>query len=172
MIVFLDTNMLGSVVNPTVKSASVQAIKRWAQEMQDAGHQLAVPAIADYEVRRELHRRHAQKSIAALDTFNNEVPGRYLPVEETALRLAAVLWGRVRNEGKPTADSKALDGDVILAAQVIGAGVRRGSVCGRHRQCDPPGIICEREKVAGNRPMTDTFWTQGLPRARLVPRNG
>jgi len=123
MIVFLDTNILGAVVNPQVKSPDVQAIKQWAEAMQDAGHLLVVPAIADYEIRRELHRLKATVSLAALDLFNSEVPDRFLPIEPEAMFIAAREWGRVRNAGKPTADPKALDGDVILAGQVLEQGL-------------------------------------------------
>ena len=119
MIVFLDANVLGDIVNPRPKSDTVKAVQQWSKAMIDAGHILLVPAIADYEVRRELHRKGATASIAALDTFNAFVPGRFVPIENEALRIAAREWGRVRNEGKPTADPHALDGDVILAGQVL-----------------------------------------------------
>jgi predicted nucleic acid-binding protein len=41
----------------------------------------------------------------------------YLPLDTEAMILAAQLWAEARNKGKPFTDDRALDGDVILAAQ-------------------------------------------------------
>ena len=68
-----------------------------------AGHRLIVPAIADYEVRRELERVGQRKGLA--------------------LRLAAKLWAQARHAGVPTADPKELDCDVLIAAQALTMGV-------------------------------------------------
>lgn len=43
---------------------------------------------------------------------------RYEPITTPAMLEAARLWAWVRNQGLPTADRHALDGDVILAGQV------------------------------------------------------
>lgn len=119
MIVFLDTSVLGAVVNPNAKSETVKGIKAWAIRMEAAGHQLIVPAIADYELRREFIRDKKTASIAELDRFNGAVPDRYLLLEDAALKIAAEEWAKVRNLGKTTADPKALDGDAVLAGQVL-----------------------------------------------------
>ena len=45
----------------------------------------------------------------------------YLPITTQAIMSAAELWAIARQTGQTTADPKALDGDVILAAQVMDA---------------------------------------------------
>ena len=54
-VIILDTGPLGLLTNPR-KTPETRAITRWALDMMMAGHRLIVPAIADYEVRRELER--------------------------------------------------------------------------------------------------------------------
>lgn len=83
---------------------------------------MLVPAIVYYELKRELLRAGKSSGIARLDAFVAITPGRYLPLSDQALRLAADLWANARQTGQPTADSKALDIDVILAAQVLCCG--------------------------------------------------
>jgi hypothetical protein len=54
-VIILDTGPLGLLTNPK-KTQEPRAITHWALAMMTAGHRLIVPAIADYEVRRELER--------------------------------------------------------------------------------------------------------------------
>lgn len=123
MIIFCDTGPLGAIVNPKPKSADVFAQQLWARRAVAVGHSLVVPTIADYEVRRELLRAGKTASVVRLDAFIAEVPGRYLPLEDAALKIAAQEWARVRNVGGATAHPHALDGDVILAGQVLEQGL-------------------------------------------------
>lgn len=81
-----------------------------------------------YELKRELLRAKKTFSAGRLDAFVNATPGRYLPLSDEALRLAAELWAKSRQEGQPTADAKALDVDVILAAQALSFGAPGGDV--------------------------------------------
>jgi predicted nucleic acid-binding protein len=92
---------------------------RWALDIMAAGHRLVVPAIADYEVRRELERVGQRRGLAQLDAFNAARSDRYLALTDDALRLAAKLWAQARNAGMPTADPKELDCDVLIAAQAL-----------------------------------------------------
>lgn len=119
-VVFLDAGPLGILTNaktppPALTTDSIQ----WAISLADAGHRLIVPAIADFEVRRELIRAEKRQSLALLDAWNAAQPDRYLALSDSALRLAARLWAQARSAGSLPADPKELNGDVLIAAQVL-----------------------------------------------------
>jgi predicted nucleic acid-binding protein len=78
---------------------------------------LYVPEIADYELRRELLRLDLTRALVRLDALKSTIG--YLPITTAAMMKAAEFWASARKTGKPTADSKALDADVILAAQAV-----------------------------------------------------
>jgi len=100
----LDTGPLGMVTNPKSSSAICQECKLWLDNLPLQGYEVMLPEIADYELRRELLRV-------------GKVTGIRRPITTEVMLKAAELWAQARNRGRPTADPKALDGDVILAAQ-------------------------------------------------------
>jgi predicted nucleic acid-binding protein len=116
-IVLLDSGPLGIVINPKAASPLSQEGKVWLQSLPQKGYIVMLPEIADYEVRRELIREGKTAGIRRLDQLKSQIP--YRPLTTEVMLLAAQLWADARNRGKPTADSHALDGDVILAAQAI-----------------------------------------------------
>jgi hypothetical protein len=120
--VFLDAGPLGLITNPKKTPVTI-AIAQWVFDMEAVGHRFLVPAIADYEVRRELIRAGKTTGIARLNAFNAADPDRFLSVTNTALMLGADLWARARNTGTATADPKELDGDVLIAAQALDMGL-------------------------------------------------
>jgi predicted nucleic acid-binding protein len=78
---------------------------------------LLVSEVADYELRRELLRIGATRSIARLDEIGRELA--YIPVTTAAWRSAARLWAVLRRNGIVTAPREALDADVLIAVQAI-----------------------------------------------------
>ncbi len=118
MLIFLDSGPLGMIANPS-RSPATASILQWALDLDDAGHIIVVPASADYEVRRELERIRSLRGIATLDAWNSAEPNRYLPLSDSALKLASKLWAKGLNSGTPTGDPNRLDGDCLIAAQVL-----------------------------------------------------
>jgi hypothetical protein len=119
-VVLLDAGPLGLVTNPR-RSQHSMACAQWVQALVARGRRVIVPEIADYEVRRELLRANRVSGLARLDGLTRLL--EYLPLTTAAMRQAAVFWAQARQQGQPTADDKALDGDVILAAQALTLGV-------------------------------------------------
>lgn len=125
-VIILDTGPLSCcVVSPVLSGRSPslsQECRQWVVECEQQGSLVLVPAIAFYETLRELERRNAGRKIDRLKRFSFQ-QDRFIPLTTAHLELAARLWGISRNEGFPTAADDALDGDVILAAQVQSLGL-------------------------------------------------
>ena len=121
-ILFLDSGPLGLLTPSPAKCRSDRG-GCWLSQCLLNESRVIVPAIVYYEVRCELLRANKPVGLAGLDAFLTTNPGRYLPLSDRALRLAAELWAKARQDGQPTADAKALDTDVIIAAQALSFGL-------------------------------------------------
>src|SRR2546430_2658113 len=115
-VVVLDTGPLGLVTNPKQTGENL-ACYQWLEGLVVQERRIIVPEIADYEVRRELLRADKTKGLQRLDTVIATL--EYLAITTEAMRKAAGLWAEARKQGKQTAGDAALDGDMILVAQVI-----------------------------------------------------
>jgi hypothetical protein len=124
--IVLDAYPLGNVAvataDPDIASTPSQQCRQWIVDCEQAGSILLVPAIAYYEEVREMEMRQAARQITRLQNFCFD-PSRFIPLTTEHLSEAAKLWGQVRRAGQPTSDRHALDGDVILAAQVLSLGL-------------------------------------------------
>ena len=125
--IFLDSGPLGLLTHPQ-RSVEVITVTQWLSRCLLNGTRIIVPAIVYYELKRELLRAKKTFSIGRLDAFINAASGRYLPLSDDALRLAAELRAQSRQAGGPTAESKALDIDVLIAAQALSFGATPAEV--------------------------------------------
>jgi predicted nucleic acid-binding protein len=119
MYIFLDTFLVSSLSKkestlPTLSDTCHQ----WILECESKGHTVIIPGMCYYECLRELEMRQATHQIERL-TNHCVRSFRFIPITQAHLDAAAILWGQTRRSGKALADPKALDGDVILCAQVL-----------------------------------------------------
>lgn len=115
-VILLDSSPVGLITNPKASPLALQC-QQWFSSLFARGYEVVLPEIIDYEIRRELLRANQLSGIRKLDQLKSEII--YLPITTEVMLKAADLWAETRNKGKPTADNKALDGDVILASQAI-----------------------------------------------------
>lgn len=111
--VVLDSGPLGLLAHPRQHVAIESRVAEWIE----AGIAVIIPEIAYYEVRRELVRLGSQIHLERLDELTRDLT--YAAITTPIIIRATGLWAAVRQQGRPTADPKALDGDVILAATAI-----------------------------------------------------
>ncbi len=96
----------------------MERLNLWLHQAMANGAMLAIPEIADYEVRRGLLWDRAVDGIERLDKLRNDLR-HYIPINSAAMRRAAELWAEARRNGIGTADDRAIDADVIVAAQAM-----------------------------------------------------
>jgi hypothetical protein len=127
----LDAYPLGNATVTHVRRGSIptssQECKQWIDDCEQAGAIMLVPAIAYYEEVRELELRRATGQIARLQHYCFDSK-RFVPLSTKDLSQAAKLWAQVRQAGQPTTDRHALDGDAILAAQILNLGLPKNDV--------------------------------------------
>lgn len=112
IVVLLDSTPLGQITHPNIKPE----IRNWLQNLNEQNIFLLIPEIVDYELRRQLLLNNREKSISRLDAF---IKNRLILINRETILKACELWAWIRQQGLPTADSKNIDGDVILVAQAI-----------------------------------------------------
>jgi hypothetical protein len=96
-----------------------EALRNWMFKEWSDGATIIVPAIIDYEVRRELIRKEFTDSLKRLDAFYADKKLWLLSIKDSAMQTAARLWAEARRRGEPTAHEQAVDCDVILSAQAM-----------------------------------------------------
>lgn len=113
-IILLDTGPLGYITQPRASEKNL-GCSRWLEELLRNNADVRIPEIADYECRRGYLRVAKDDAVKKLDQM--KVLLEYVPITTAVMLKAAEFWATVRKQGFTTADDKALDGDVILAAQ-------------------------------------------------------
>ena len=118
MIVLLDSTPLWLLITPRETTETVRC-RAWLTTLL-AVHRVLVPEIVDYELRRELLRANSLRALRILDETIERTG--YLALTTIAMRLAARFWAEARQRGIKAADDRALDVDMILAAQATTLG--------------------------------------------------
>lgn len=123
--IVLDSYPLSFACAPA-RNPDAVALTGWMGNCLTAGHEIYIPEVIDYELRRELLRAGKAASVRKLDGLKAIL--RFLPITSPAMLLAATLWSQSRQSGLPTGDPKKLDIDVVLAAQALTLGLPNGDL--------------------------------------------
>jgi predicted nucleic acid-binding protein len=118
-VVVLDSGPTGLLACPPKQTAADQC-RAWLDARRLGGATIVLPAIVDFEVRRELIRINAVAPLRRLEVLCAGLPP--VGTSPEAFRKAAEFWAEVRRVGKPTADPKALDADAIIAGMAATIG--------------------------------------------------
>jgi predicted nucleic acid-binding protein len=124
-IILLDSGPLGLACSPPT-APGVAPFHAWLADRLAASIRIVVPAVADYEVRREAVRLGASAKLRNLDGLGLPI----LELDRLDWLQAADYWAVVRRMGLPTAPDPALDADCLIAgcATVLASGVHQVTI--------------------------------------------
>ena len=88
-LILLDSGPLGMVTNPKAKGVPLSC-QLWLRVLLQRGERVAIPEIADYEVRRELIRAGLSRSVHRLDSLKQRL--KYVPIQTDTMLRAAHIW--------------------------------------------------------------------------------
>jgi predicted nucleic acid-binding protein len=94
-VVILDSGPLGMLCNTRVSRLTL-GCNQWLNDLLVAANRVAIPEIADYEVRREMLRMQRAKNLARLDRLTLQLD--YWPLHTAAMRKAAEFWALARQQ--------------------------------------------------------------------------
>ena len=83
-LILLDSGPLGMATNPKAKGIPLEC-QQWLRLLLKRGEQVAIPEIADYEVRRELMRARLLQSLERLDNLKQIL--RYIPIQTDTIDI-------------------------------------------------------------------------------------
>ncbi|MEA5468415.1 PIN domain-containing protein [Spirulina sp. 06S082] len=117
MIVFVDSSILGMLCNPN-SSPEVNECKQWLYSLLARSARVVTSDICDYEIRRSLILALTKNSqINGLENLNDLTNIiEFIEITKNVLYRASEIWSQAQLQGKPTADRKALDIDLIISA--------------------------------------------------------
>lgn len=116
--VILDSGPLGQLCNPSPRRHL--EIKLWLANLCALELPVIVPAVVDYEVRRNLMLAGLAASLELLDEIGARVT--LLAPSTGVYQSAAGIWAQARRHGRSTSHPLDLDVDVIVAAIAIETG--------------------------------------------------
>ena len=110
-IIVLDSGPLGDACRKRGTPVVERLLLWWIQSKAN-GAIIAIPGIADFEVRRSLLADGASAGVQRLDRLR-DAHASYIPISTTAMRKAAELWADARRQGYPASPDQELGCDAI-----------------------------------------------------------
>ncbi len=111
----MKTYLLDSTIVSKIIKRDDQSIKKRFQQALRNNSKILISPIVFYEVMRFFYHKKAVKEINFLLKLVDKL--YWIDTNYNTWDKGAKIWAQARSIGRPTADEKSLDADVLIAAQ-------------------------------------------------------